>query len=371
MKKEKIRKKQHTPSKEELRVAIFSKMSELKLWREDLEKEIPKFWENFSNFVIFSDKYFTDKNWSLASPQIWECISRLFSNKSIALQGKIRNDDFRSPDVKIVYGESPWVEIIDNGIFYSWNIQHTMFCSGNVSERHRIAKLNCRDNLVVDMFAGIGYFTIPYLVHAKAQKVIACEWNPVSVEALKSNLVRNKVEARCQVLEGDVRVNCPRKIADHVNMGLIPSCEEYWMTAAEILNPSGGVIHVHGNVTSHLSEPYTITCDTCEDLLSRLSINVSVTTDCAHLQGFAVRTFNGSEFEIEVTRPVSEIKWKTLFWYIWSVHILHSFCANLARAHNCKWEIQPIFLHRVKAYAPHIDHLVLDISCRNLQLPST
>jgi len=41
---------------------------------------------------------------------------------------------------------------------------------------------------VVDLFAGIGYFTLPYLVHAGALHVHACEWNPAAVEALKKNL---------------------------------------------------------------------------------------------------------------------------------------------------------------------------------------
>lgn len=40
----------------------------------------------------------------------------------------------------------------------------------------------------MDLFAGIGYFTLPYLVHASAMHVHACEWNPAAVEALKKNL---------------------------------------------------------------------------------------------------------------------------------------------------------------------------------------
>lgn len=60
-----------------------------------------------------------------------------------------------------------------------------MFSAGNISERHRIAKLNCEGQIVVDMFAGIGYFTLPYLVHARAEFLYACEWNPYAVEALR------------------------------------------------------------------------------------------------------------------------------------------------------------------------------------------
>ena len=52
---------------------------------------------------------------------------------------------------------------------------------------------------------GIGYFTLPYLVHAGAGFVYACEWNPDAVQALKKNLALNRVAERCCVLQGDNR----------------------------------------------------------------------------------------------------------------------------------------------------------------------
>ena len=55
---------------------------------------------------------------------------------------------------------------------------------------------------VVDLFAGIGYFTLAYLKHAGAEHVYACEWNPAAVQALTKNLVLNNIEpTRCTILE--------------------------------------------------------------------------------------------------------------------------------------------------------------------------
>lgn len=53
--------------------------------------------------------------------------------------------------------------------------------------------------------AGIGYFTLPYLVHARAGRLHACEWNPDAVEALGRNLRLNGVDDRCVVHFGDNR----------------------------------------------------------------------------------------------------------------------------------------------------------------------
>lgn len=55
------------------------------------------------------------------------------------------------------------------------------------------------------LVSGIGYFTLPYLAHAGASHVHACEWNPDAVEALQKNLGANRVSDRCTVHQGDNR----------------------------------------------------------------------------------------------------------------------------------------------------------------------
>lgn len=61
------------------------------------------------------------------------------------------------------------------------------------------------ETILLFFFAGIGYFTLPYLIHAKASLVYACEWNPDAIEALNRTLIVNKVEDKCIVFEGDCR----------------------------------------------------------------------------------------------------------------------------------------------------------------------
>lgn len=39
-----------------------------------------------------------------------------------------------------------------------------MFSSGNVSEKLRMAGMKCAGETVVDLFAGIGYYVLPFLV---------------------------------------------------------------------------------------------------------------------------------------------------------------------------------------------------------------
>lgn len=47
---------------------------------------------------------------------------------------------------------------------------------------------------------------------AGAASVVACEWNPNALQALRRNLELNGVADRCQVVEGDSRLTAPRVI---------------------------------------------------------------------------------------------------------------------------------------------------------------
>lgn len=54
----------------------------------------------------------------LALEEFWINVARAFGSsiKRIALEGSIKNDDFRSPSTRLVLGIDPWVNLIENGI---------------------------------------------------------------------------------------------------------------------------------------------------------------------------------------------------------------------------------------------------------------
>ena len=105
---------------------------------------------------------------------------------------------------------------------------------------------------MLDLYAGIGYFTLPYLVHASAAHVHACEWDEDALAALAANLEANGVASRCTVHPGDNAHSAGslRGVAHRVNLGLIPSSEAGWPVAVAALRPEGGWLHVHANVGS-------------------------------------------------------------------------------------------------------------------------
>ena len=164
---------------------------------------------------------------------------------------KPSDDATKDPD------SSPsWITVTENGIRQSFDLTRVMFSRGNISEKIRFGKLVQEGEVVLDLYAGIGYFTLPALVHGKAKHVYACEWNPHAVEALRYNLKDNQVNDRATVLVGDCRASARThnlvNLVDRVSLGLLPSSEGGWHTAVCALRRStGGWLHIHGNVSAH------------------------------------------------------------------------------------------------------------------------
>ena len=66
---------------------------------------------------------------------------------------------------------------MNNGVKYDFDVIKCMFSSGKISEKLQVASFDCTGETVVDLYAGIEYFTLPYLVHVHSgvSFVHACE----------------------------------------------------------------------------------------------------------------------------------------------------------------------------------------------------
>lgn len=70
----------------------------------------------------------------------------------------------RDSTLELLVGDNGWVTHHENGILYSFDATRCMFSSGNRSEKLRMARLYCENETAVDLFAGIGYFVLPFLI---------------------------------------------------------------------------------------------------------------------------------------------------------------------------------------------------------------
>ena len=190
-----------------------------------------------------------------ASGGLWECIRNAVNARLLCRQQEIRVDDVvRGGNVQVLAGAgSGWVLVPGpKGVRYSFDITKCMFSEGNAAEKDRVASWPVKGQTILDMYAGIGFWTLPLLV-AGAAKVVACEWNPDALAGLREglHLLDDQVSARCIVLPGDNRrqevIDETRDTCHRVILGLIPYSRDGFPVAVTALRPTGGTLHVHWN----------------------------------------------------------------------------------------------------------------------------
>ncbi len=187
------------------------------------------------------------------APEIGEVLLQLRGVRTVAVRtGGITGRE-RRPKIRVVAGE-PQTETVhkEHGCEFKLDVARVMFARGNIYERGRVAKLVRPGEVVVDMFAGVGQFTLPIAKNAKPERVYAIELNPVAFGYLEENVKLNRVGNVVKPLPGDCVKVAPLGVADRVIMGILHVTHRYLSLAFEVLKPKGGVIHYHESVPSRI-----------------------------------------------------------------------------------------------------------------------
>ena len=151
---------------------------------------------------------------------------------------------FREPICEVIAGTGETETIHkENGCYFKLDAARIMFSQGNLVERMRMAQI-CEDEVVLDMFSGIGYFSIQIAVHSRPKKVIAIELNPTAYHYLTENIRINRVEDLIFPVHEDCAVKAPENIADRVIMGYLDSSHEQ-IVKGLLAARSGGILHYH------------------------------------------------------------------------------------------------------------------------------
>mmetsp|Transcript_71611 Transcript_71611/g.142100 ORF Transcript_71611/g.142100 Transcript_71611/m.142100 type:complete len:782 (+) Transcript_71611:80-2425(+) len=194
---------------------------------------------------------------------LWEAMRVALGARLLARQREIRVDDeVRGGAIEILAGTGEtWVVVPGpRGVRYTFDVTRCMFSEGNAAEKARVAEFNVQGETVLDLYAGVGFWTLPLLA-AGAERVFACEWNPDALEALQRGLVLLGEGAadsgtcladRCTVLAGDNRRSEVREtVAGRCHraiLGLIPFSRDGFAVAVVAMRDVGGLLHLHWNV---------------------------------------------------------------------------------------------------------------------------
>jgi tRNA (guanine37-N1)-methyltransferase len=156
---------------------------------------------------------------------------------------------FRTRDLQVLVG-SGGMETIHREFSCSYHLDvSSVYFNPRLShERLRVAKQAKDNEVVVDMFAGVGPYSILIAKLHPSSRVHSIDINPSAIKYLEENIFANGVADRVTPLLGDVRYLSEVKvqgIADRVIMNLPSEAGNYIDAALRILRKEGGLIHFY------------------------------------------------------------------------------------------------------------------------------
>lgn len=178
------------------------------------------------------------------------------STRSVYLNmGKIKGK-YRTPEniVFLVGEDNPIVEHKEHGVIYKFDFTKIMFSMGNLNERKFLATLVKENEVIVDMFAGIGYFSLPIAKHSKPKIIYSIELNLESFKFLTENIKINHLDDIIVPISGDsksevIKLSKSGVRADRVIMGVFPAPKDFIKEALTLIKESGTTFHYEGVAT--------------------------------------------------------------------------------------------------------------------------
>ena len=171
------------------------------------------------------------------------------SVKSVFVQEGPIFGDFRIRTLRLVAGVNETTTLYrESGCMFSVDVEKCYFSPRLLYERSRIACLVKSNETIVNMFAGVGCFSIIIAKTVSQSKVFSIDINPVAAQFMKENIRLNRVFGKVVPLFGDSKeiiIADLKGKADRVLMPLPEKALEYLPYALCALKKQGGWIHYY------------------------------------------------------------------------------------------------------------------------------
>jgi tRNA (guanine37-N1)-methyltransferase len=172
--------------------------------------------------------------------------------KCVFLQTSSVDGDFRLRRLELLAGADRTVtEYHEHGCRFKVDVGKVYFSPRLSTERHRIAD-RVRDNeIITNMFAGVGTFSIMIAKQNPCSTVFSIDSNPKANNLCLVNARLNKVQDRVFPLCGDAKYiagNLLAGLSDRVLMPLPEKAKEYVDSAVACLRNKRGSIHYFAHI---------------------------------------------------------------------------------------------------------------------------
>ncbi|HJW66004.1 MAG TPA: class I SAM-dependent methyltransferase family protein [Candidatus Bathyarchaeia archaeon] len=213
-----------------------------------LMASLPKALDIVGDIVIVEVPLELESHRSLLGVAILEAHKNV---RTVLAKASAVGGEYRLRDFEVIAGEHRTHTVHKEfGCTYQVDVAKAYFSPRLSHEHKRVSSLVQAGETVVDLFAGVGPFSV-LIAKNREVRVYAVDLNPDAVELLRTNIRLNRVENRVLPILGDARRVVEEKLegfADRVIMNLPEKAIEFVDVACKALKPEGGVVHFYGFV---------------------------------------------------------------------------------------------------------------------------
>lgn len=179
-------------------------------------------------------------------------LKRIKTAKSVFYQSSPVEGDFRTRNLELIAGEdNTETEYKEYGCRFKVNVQKAFFSPRLSTERNRIADLVVDDETIINMFGGIGMFSI---IVAKKKKctVYNIDINPDAIELCNQNIMLNKLKGKVESITGDATKIIEERLSDKGDriLMLLPERSDEFLDSAIKASKKNAIIHYYCHIHS-------------------------------------------------------------------------------------------------------------------------
>ncbi len=170
--------------------------------------------------------------------------------RSVFYQASAVSGNFRTRDLEILAGEdNTETEYKEFGCRFTVDVKNAFFSPRLSTERGRITDLIQNGEVVTNMFAGIGMFSI---MAAKKKKctVYSLDINPVASKLCETNIELNKLAGNIISINGDASEIIKEQLMNKSDrtLMLLPERSDEFLKSAIDTTKDGGIIHYYSHI---------------------------------------------------------------------------------------------------------------------------
>jgi tRNA (guanine37-N1)-methyltransferase len=158
--------------------------------------------------------------------------------------------DFRTRNLEILAGDNKTeTEYKEFGCRFTVDVENAFFSPRLSTERERIANLVQNGETIVNMFAGVGMFSV-MIAKKKKCTVYSIDINPIASKLCEKNIKSNKLIGAIVSINGDALQIIQEQLQNKSDrtLMLLPERSDEFLESAINATKNGGIIHYYSHI---------------------------------------------------------------------------------------------------------------------------